>query len=191
MLQETWRNNARIWKTSFSRLHFWFILISFQFFPKFELPNSGCSLSANAVPLQSACIFFFTSFNFQSYFSTSKEQRHSGSCSGVKRTGHSILHIWVNSLNSHDRLSQVKKQNEVEIKKVNFLSCKLFSWSYFSFSPKGIAYLKNKTENYTHYSLEFCGNALKLDRVNNPIKREHWSSVGICDWQAEHLCFVI
>ena len=34
-MQETWRNNACTWKTSFSRLHFWFILISFQkLFPK-------------------------------------------------------------------------------------------------------------------------------------------------------------
>ena len=47
-MQETWRNNACTCKTSFSRLHFWFILISFQtFFPKFELPNSRCSLSTS------------------------------------------------------------------------------------------------------------------------------------------------
>ena len=46
--QETLRNNACTWKTSFSRLHFWFILISFKFFfPKFELPNLGCGLSGS------------------------------------------------------------------------------------------------------------------------------------------------
>ena len=34
-MQETWRNNACTRKTWFSRLHLWFILISFQkFFPK-------------------------------------------------------------------------------------------------------------------------------------------------------------
>jgi len=27
--------------------------------------------------------------------------------------------------------------------------------------------------------------------VNKPIKWEHWSSVGICDWPAEHLSLVI
>ena len=27
--------------------------------------------------------------------------------------------------------------------------------------------------------------------MNKSIKWEHWSSVGICDWQAEHLSFVI
>ena len=48
-VQETWRKNACTCKTSFSRLHFWFILISFhKFFPKFELPNSRCGLSASA-----------------------------------------------------------------------------------------------------------------------------------------------
>ena len=43
---------AIVWpglKTSFSRLRFWFIFISFQnFFLKFEMPNSGCGLSASA-----------------------------------------------------------------------------------------------------------------------------------------------
>ena len=33
----------------FLKTHFWFILISFpKFFPKFELPNSRCGLSASA-----------------------------------------------------------------------------------------------------------------------------------------------
>ena len=48
-MEGTSRNNAHTWKTSFSRLHFWFILISFQnVFPKFKLPNLGSGLSASA-----------------------------------------------------------------------------------------------------------------------------------------------
>ena len=48
-MQETWRNSAFTCKTSLSRLHFWFILISFKFFfSKSKLLNSGCGLSASA-----------------------------------------------------------------------------------------------------------------------------------------------
>ena len=48
-VQETWRNSALTCKASLSRLHFWFILISFKFlFSKSKLLNSGCSLSASA-----------------------------------------------------------------------------------------------------------------------------------------------
>ena len=44
-VQETWRNNACTWKTSFSRLQFWFILISFQkVFPKIWLAKLGVRL---------------------------------------------------------------------------------------------------------------------------------------------------
>ena len=45
-MQETLRNNACIWKTSFFLIYFNFF--PKVFFPKFELPNSGASLSASA-----------------------------------------------------------------------------------------------------------------------------------------------
>ena len=44
--------------------------------------------------------------------------------------------------------------------------------------------------NAENRKTELCGNTLKLDLIK-PIKWEHWSSVGICDWQAEHLSLVI
>ena len=44
----TLKNHAFTGRTSFWRLHFWFIWISFHFFfPKFQFPNSGCGLSAS------------------------------------------------------------------------------------------------------------------------------------------------
>ena len=48
-VQETWTIHVLTCKISFSRLHFWFILISFQiFFPQFKFPNSECGLSTSA-----------------------------------------------------------------------------------------------------------------------------------------------
>ena len=53
-MQETWRYNECTWKTSFLRLHFWFILIYFQkFFSKIWVAKLGvrlfceCSLYAS------------------------------------------------------------------------------------------------------------------------------------------------
>ena len=65
-MQETWRNNACTCKTTFYRLHFPFILISFKnIFQKFELPNSRCGLSASAAYTPVFTVFhIYTSLHY-------------------------------------------------------------------------------------------------------------------------------